>query len=154
MFKLVWTLHISEDIFVTIIYIFFWNILQIALSALIALAAAKPSLPLAYSAYQHQPIVSTYSVPSVANVGSIVSHVPTSISSQSSSVVHSHGAVVTPVITPVHKTIIAAPAVVSHASPLTYAAHAAPLAYSHGAPWGLPPLSYVSGWNQPYNHGW
>lgn len=101
------------------------------LSAILALSAAAPSGITLHSGLVSpwiQPTliktiapVAEYHVPSIAKVGSIVSHVPTSISHQSSTVVHNHGAVVTPILTPVHKTLIA-PISPIHASPLAYSA--------------------------------
>lgn len=70
----------------------FVQFLQIVLSVLVAVVAAKPGLlhaplvaaPAVTSIVQPPPLL----VKSTAHVGSVVSHVPTSISSQSSSVVH------------------------------------------------------------------
>lgn len=117
------------------------------MSALLALAAGKPSAPWALSApaLVPQTYVTSYSAPAVANVGSIVSHVPTAVSSQSSSVVHSTGAVVTPIVTPVHRTVIAAP-IAAPAVPIL--SHSAPLAYS---PYSL---GAYSAWNQPIVQSW
>lgn len=80
--------------------------MQIVLSVLVACVAAKPgylhSAPLVAAPLIAAPITKTIVQPppvyvsEVAKVGAYVSHVPTSVSSQSSSVVHSHGAVVTP----------------------------------------------------------
>ncbi|XP_031619673.1 cuticle protein 12.5-like [Contarinia nasturtii] len=124
----------------------------IVLSALFALAAAKPSGYLAAPTLIAAPAVTKIVQPppvvvhSSAQVGSVVSSIPTGVSSHSSSVVHSTGAVVTPVITPVQKTIISAPVVAApvyktYAAPAVYqspvAYHAAPaLSYAHA------PLSY------------
>lgn len=109
------------------------------LSAILALSVAAPSGIIGNP--WASPVLS-YSVPSIARVGSVVSHVPTSVSQQSSSVVHSTGSIVTPVITPIQKTIVAAPI---HA-PLAYS-NLSPLALSASAwnPWNQP---LVSGWNQ------
>lgn len=117
------------------------------LSAILALSAAAPSglysgfaSPYAYGpllkTYAPQPIYTGYSstvlkpslglaeyhVPTVAKVGDIVQHVPTSVSHQSSSVVHNTGTIVTPVVTPVHKTIVAAPVLKTVHAPIAYSA--------------------------------
>jgi len=122
----------------------------IVLTALFALAAAKPSYlhapalisPAVTKIVQPPPVV--YSTPE--HVGSVVSSIPTGVSAHSSSVVHSTGAVVTPVITPVHKTVVAAPVV--HAAPIVHApivhkTYAAPLAY-HSYAAHAAPLAYTS----------
>lgn len=128
--------------------------LQVVLSALLAVAAAKPSLigsPLALDPWAHSaPLYAPLAVPSVARVGSVVSSIPTGISAHSSSVIHSHGAVVTPVVTPIQKTIVSAPLIsapiVKTISPYAYSA---PLAY--GAGWNN---GWANGWNQPLLNSW
>lgn len=148
--------------------------LQIVLSAIIALAAARPSL--IHEPYIHAaPIITAPAVTKIVqpapivvssgnkknlksllknvywkrflglnfvsdeHVGSVISSIPTGVSSYSTSVVHGHGAVVHPVITPVHKTfishapIVAEPVIEAHhfaAAPALSLAHS-PLAYSH-----------------------
>jgi len=127
----------------------------IVLTALFALAAAKPGFlhgaaPLIAAPVTKivQPAPLLVSEP--AHVGSVVSHVPTSVSAHSSSVVHSTGAVVTPIVTPVQKTIIApapivaAPTYVKSYAPALSYAHA-PIAYSapaYPAYSAYSPLSY------------
>lgn len=69
-----------------------------------------------------------------AQVGSYISSIPTGVSAHSSSVVHSAAPVVSPIVTPIQKTVIAAPLV---SAPLiktiaapAYAYNAAPYAYN------------------------
>jgi len=114
----------------------------VVLSALFALAAAKPG-------FLHAPLVAApvtkivqpapLLVSEPAHVGSVISSVPTGVSAHSSSVVHSTGAVVTPVVTPIQKTIIAPAPIVKTIAPApiytapivkTYAAAPAYSAYS------------------------
>lgn len=91
------------------------------------------------------------------HVGSVISSVPAGVSSYSNSVIHGHSAIVTPVIQPVHKTIISHAPVISHEpilsghhlhhhheAPLLHAGPAlslahSPLAYSHDS------LAYAGG---------
>ncbi|EDW26080.1 GL18447 [Drosophila persimilis] len=81
----------------------------VVLSALLAVAAARPghlleSSPVVYSAPATTTIVQE---PYLANVGSVVKSVPTSVSHQSQSVVHSSAHVVQDVVAPVVKTYAA-----------------------------------------------
>ncbi|XP_017135074.1 retinin-like [Drosophila miranda] len=117
----------------------------VVLSALLAVAAARPghlleSSPVVYSAPATTTIVQE---PYLANVGSVVKSVPTSVSHQSQSVVHSSAHVVQDVVAPVVKTY-AAPVVTSYAaSPLVHTSYASPLVHiSHAAT----PVVYNAGW--------
>lgn len=160
MFKLVWNRTMKSFLFSYLVFCVWFLInlvinLQIVLSALVALAAAKPSLigaPLIADPWAAQ-LTAPIAVPSIAKVGSVVSSIPTGVSAHSSSVVHSTGAVVTPVLTPIQKTIVhSAPLVsapiVKHISPLAYSSPlvSSPLAYSA-------PIAY-NGWNNGWNNGW
>jgi hypothetical protein len=103
----------------------------VVLSALLAVAAAGVISPVSYAVHE---------TPVIAKVGEIVENVPTAVSHQSSTVVHSRAAVSTPVVAPVvtktvvaatpivAKTVVAAPAEVAYGSPLSYTAHTVPLA--------------------------
>ncbi|XP_034110480.1 mucin-17-like [Drosophila albomicans] len=103
----------------------------VVLSALLAVAVARPghlieSSPLVYAA----PAATIVQEPVLAKVGAVVKSVPTAISHQSQSVVHSSAHVVEDIVAPVVKSTpvvsYAAPAPVVHS---TYAA-AAPVVHS------------------------
>ncbi|XP_001352552.3 uncharacterized protein [Drosophila pseudoobscura] len=119
------------------------------LAALLAVAAAKPghlaAAPLVYSA----PATTIVQESSLAKIGAVVKSVPTAVSHQSLTQVHSTPVVedvVAPVVrtTAVHsaplvKTVAAAP--VAYSAPLTYSApvaYASPLAYSHPVAYSSP----------------
>lgn len=114
----------------------------------------KPSLGHSYisaPAHHHQlvEVQPEYHVeqPVLTKVAEHVEHVPTAVSHQSSTVVHSKAAVITPVIAssvhktivpaqyayaaPAYKTVVAAPQY--YAAPAHYA-HAGPAHYAHAAP--------------------
>ncbi|KAH8257386.1 hypothetical protein KR038_008264 [Drosophila bunnanda] len=136
----------------------------VVLSALLAVAAARPghlleSSPLVYAA----PATTIVQEPVLAKVGAVVKSVPTAVSHQSQSVVHSSAHVVEDVVAPVvkstpvvsyaaaapvvHSTYAAAPVVHSTyaaAAPLvhsTYAAAAPVLASSYAA---VAPVAHVA----------
>ncbi|KAH8408756.1 hypothetical protein KR215_011959 [Drosophila sulfurigaster] len=103
----------------------------VVLSALLAVAVARPghlieSSPLVYAA----PVATIVQEPVLAKVGAVVKSVPTAISHQSQSVVHSSAHVVEDIVAPVVKSTpvvsYAAAAPVVHS---TYAA-AAPVVHS------------------------
>ncbi|XP_044313649.1 pupal cuticle protein G1A [Drosophila rhopaloa] len=109
----------------------------VVLSALLAVAAARPghlleSSPLVYAAPAATTIVQE---PVLAKVGAVVKSVPTSVSHQSQSVVHSSAHVVEDIVAPVVKSTpvvsYSAPAPVVHTS---YAAPAPVVSYSAPAP--------------------
>ncbi|XP_020816608.1 larval/pupal cuticle protein H1C [Drosophila serrata] len=136
----------------------------VVLSALLAVAAARPghlleSSPLVYAA----PATTIIQEPVLAKVGAVVKSVPTAVSHQSQSVVHSSAHVVEDVVAPVvkstpvvsyaaaapvvHTSYAAAPVVHSTyaaAAPLvhsTYAAAAPVLASSYAA---VAPVAHVA----------
>ncbi|KAH8384287.1 hypothetical protein KR200_001255 [Drosophila serrata] len=136
----------------------------VVLSALLAVAAARPghlleSSPLVYAA----PATTIIQEPVLAKVGAVVKSVPTAVSHQSQSVVHSSAHVVEDVVAPVvkstpvvsyaaaapvvHSTYAAAPVVHSTyaaAAPVvhsTYAAAAPVLASSYAA---VAPVAHVA----------
>ncbi|KAH8239775.1 hypothetical protein KR032_007745, partial [Drosophila birchii] len=132
------------------------SILQVVLSALLAVAVARPGhlyeSPVVYSA----PAATTYVQEQVlAKVGAVVNSVPTSVSHQSQSVVHSSAHVVEDIVAPVVKSTpvvsYAAAAPVVHtsyaAAPVvhsTYAA-AAPVVHTSYAA-AAAPVVYNAGW--------
>ena len=113
----------------------------VVLSALLAVAAARPghlleSSPLVYAAPAATTIVQE---PVLAKVGAVVKSVPTAVSHQSQSVVHSHAHVVEDVVAPVVKSTpvvsYAAAAPVVHtsyaAAPVVHTSYAAPAPVVH-----------------------
>lgn len=156
----------------------------VVLSAFVAVAVAAPGhlhgadvLSYAAPSYHHQysePIITGYEKtvikpeytvveqPTVQHVGNIVKSYPSAVSHQSSSVVHSHGHVVEPILAHgVSKTIVSTPIVEKHitpviqkhiiAEPAIHHHHAAPLAY-HASPiayHAASPLSYSNDWHAP-----
>ncbi|EDX10685.1 GD12489 [Drosophila simulans] len=97
----------------------------VVLSALLAVAAARPghlleSSPLVYAAPAATTIVQE---PVLAKVGAVVKSVPTAVSQQNQSVVHSHAHVVEDVVAPVVKST----PVVSYAAaaPVVHTSYAA-----------------------------
>ena len=124
------------------------------MSAVLAIVAARPGYlnhyaasPLIYSApLVHQQEYVKYEQPIVTKVGAVVQSIPTAVSHQSQSVVHSQAHVVQPIlahgvktyVTPVVKTYAAAPVYKSYAAPLLYHSYAAPSVYgSYGHGHGL-----------------
>ncbi|ALC43953.1 CG13063 [Drosophila busckii] len=114
----------------------------VVLSALLAIAAARPGhlyeSPLVYSA----PATTIVQEPVLAKVGAVVSSVPSSVSHQSQSVVHSHAHYAQDIVAPVVKST----PVVSYAAAApvytTYAAAAPVLHHSYAAA----PVVYNAGW--------
>ncbi|XP_053954945.1 cuticle protein LPCP-23-like [Anastrepha obliqua] len=117
------------------------------LAALFAVAVAAPShlveSPLVYSA----PSAVAYQEPVLAKVGSVVKSIPTAVSHQSQSIVHSSAHVVEDVLAPVVKTsYVPAPVVKTiHSAPLVHTSYvaaapviksyaAAPVVHSYAAP--------------------
>nr|XP_017015676.2 cuticle protein [Drosophila takahashii] len=114
----------------------------VVLSALLAVAAARPghlleSSPLVYAAPAATTIVQE---PVLAKVGAVVKSVPTAVSHQSQSVVHSSAHVVEDIVAPVVKSTpvvsYAAPAPVVHtsyaaAAPVVHTSYAAPAPVVH-----------------------
>ncbi|XP_030385709.1 neuropeptide-like 3 [Scaptodrosophila lebanonensis] len=135
----------------------------VVLSALLAVAAARPghlyeSAPLVYSA------PATYAVqePVLAKVGAVVKSIPTAVSHQSLSQVHSSAHVVQDVVAPVVKTYAApvvtsyvaapAPIVKTVAAPVVHTSYAAaPLVHSTYA---ATPVLKTIGSPVVYNAGW
>ncbi|XP_039971357.1 retinin-like [Bactrocera tryoni] len=86
----------------------------VVLSALLAVAAARPSLIESHSALQLAP-AATIAVqePVLTRVGSVVKSIPTAVSHQSSTIVHSSAHVVEDIVAPALRTsVVAAPALV------------------------------------------
>lgn len=136
--------------------------LQFVLAALLAVAAAKPghlaAAPLVYSAPATTTVVQE---PVLAKVGAVVKSVPTAVSHQSLTQVHSTP-VVEDVVAPVVKTtavhsapvLAAAPIVktvapvaysapLAYSAPVAYSSYAAPLTYSAPVAYSAP-LSYAA----------
>lgn len=101
------------------------------LSALLAVAAAAPGYLSAHGPVLYSAPATVIHEPAYAKVGAIVKSVPTAVSHQSISQVHSSAHIVQPIVAPVVKTTIAAAPIV-HAAPIikTYAAPA--ISYAHG----------------------
>ncbi|XP_055913106.1 retinin-like [Eupeodes corollae] len=118
----------------------------VVLSALLAVAAARPGLlhssPVVYSS----PLVHQHGL---ASVGTIVKSIPTAVSHQSSSVVHGSAHVVQPIVAPVLKTYSAPVLHTSYSSPIVSSplAYSAPhLSYAHASPIHYAsPYGYTSG---------
>ncbi|KAH8256153.1 hypothetical protein KR026_009348, partial [Drosophila bipectinata] len=137
-------------------------ILQVVLSALFAVAFARPGhlyeSPVVYAAPATTTIVQE---PYLAKVGAVVKSVPSAVSHQSQSVVHSSAHIVEDVVAPVVKTY-AAPVVTSYvapapivktvaAAPLVHTAYSAPVVHTSYA--AAPVLKTIA---TPvvYNAGW
>ncbi|SPP87046.1 retinin-like [Drosophila guanche] len=117
----------------------------VVLSALLAVAVARPGhlyeSPLVYAAPATTTIVQE---PYLANVGSVVKSIPTSVSHQSQSVVHSSAHVVQDVVAPVIKSYAAPVVHTSYAaSPLVHTSYAAPVVHTSYA---ASPVIYNAGW--------
>ncbi|XP_018802281.1 PREDICTED: uncharacterized protein LOC108977162 [Bactrocera latifrons] len=98
----------------------------VVLSALLAVAAARPSLIESHSALQLAP-AATIAVqePVLTRVGSVVKSIPTAVSHQSSTIVHSSAHVVEDIVAPALRTsVVAAPALVQSvaAAPVLHSA--------------------------------
>ncbi|XP_037938940.1 pupal cuticle protein G1A-like [Teleopsis dalmanni] len=103
------------------------------LAALFAIAAARPGFiesPVVYSA----PAAVAVHEPAYAKVGAVVKSIPTAVSHQSQSIVHSSAHVVEDVVAPVVKTTYAAPVVKTIAAPVVQTYAAAPIVKSYAAP--------------------
>ncbi|KAH8302573.1 hypothetical protein KR044_008386, partial [Drosophila immigrans] len=122
---------------------------QVVLSALLAVAVARPGhlyeSPVVYSA----PATTIVQEPVLAKVGAVVQSIPSSVSHQSQSVVHSSAHYVQDVVAPVVKSY-AAPVVSSYVAapaPISYVAHAPVVktvaTYAAAAP---VPVVYNAGW--------
>jgi len=137
------------------------DLLQFVLTALLAVAAAKPGhlvgAPLVYSA----PATTVVQEPVLAKVGAVVKSVPTAVSHQSLTQVHS-SPVVEDVVAPVVRTtavhsapvVAAAPIVktvapvaysapLAYSAPVAYSSYSAPLSYSAPVAYSAP-LSYAA----------
>ncbi|XP_055912942.1 uncharacterized protein LOC129946695 [Eupeodes corollae] len=112
----------------------------VVLSALLVVAAAKPgtiieaiSAPVLKTAIVHEPTSIEVHEPTIAKVGEYVESVPTAVSHQSSTIVHSRANQITPIVAPAVRTY-STPVVKTYAAPIlesapllkTYAAAAAP----------------------------
>ncbi|XP_022229216.2 pupal cuticle protein C1B-like [Drosophila obscura] len=118
----------------------------VVLSALLAVAVARPGhlyeSPLVYAAPATTTIVQE---PYLANVGAVVKSIPTSVSHQSQSVVHSSAHVVQDVVAPVIKSYAAPVVHTSYAaSPLVHTSYAAP--YAAHTSYAATPVIYNAGW--------
>ncbi|KAH8416316.1 hypothetical protein KR222_007427, partial [Zaprionus bogoriensis] len=125
----------------------------VVLSALLAVAVARPGhlyeSPVVYSAPAAATIVQE---PVLAKVGAVVSSVPTSVSHQSQSVVHSSAHVVEDIVAPVVKTY-AAPVVKSYAAPVVSSyVEASP--YVHTSYAAAAPVLKTIATPVVYNAGW
>ncbi|XP_036337380.1 retinin-like [Rhagoletis pomonella] len=111
----------------------------VVLSALLAVAAARPSLieshPVVYAAAPaatvavHEPVLT--------KVGSVVKSIPTAVSHQSQSIVHSSAHVVQDIVAPAVRTsVVAAPATVlkTAVAPAAVQLHSAPVHHIAAAP--------------------
>ncbi|TDG48092.1 hypothetical protein AWZ03_005509 [Drosophila navojoa] len=103
----------------------------VVLSALLAVAAARPGY------LEAGPLLHSYAAPAIihepalASVGHIVKSIPTAVSHQSISQVHSSAQIVQPIVTPVVKTY-AAPIIKTYAAPALHTSILSPSWASHG----------------------
>ncbi|KAI8120225.1 hypothetical protein FF38_09549 [Lucilia cuprina] len=100
----------------------------VVLCALLAVAAARPGYLSAHGPLLYSAPATVIHEPAYAKVGAIVKSIPTAVSHQSISQVHSSAHVVQPIVAPVVKTTIAAAPIlhaapVVHAPAISYAAH-------------------------------
>ncbi|XP_037938942.1 cuticle protein 12.5-like [Teleopsis dalmanni] len=107
----------------------------VVLSALLAVAAARPGLiesPVVYSA----PATTIVHEPAYAKVGAVVKSIPTAVSHQSQSVIHSSAHVVEDIVAPVVKTVYTAPVVKTiAAAPVLHTNYiASPVLKTYAAP--------------------
>ncbi|XP_068139844.1 retinin-like [Drosophila tropicalis] len=127
----------------------------VVLSALLVVVAARPGLyesPLVYAApAAHTTIVQE---PVLAKVGAVVKSIPTAVSHQSQSVVHSSAHVVEDVVAPVVKSTpvvtYAAPAV----APVVHATYAAAAPVVHTSYAAVAPVLKTIPSPVIYNAGW
>ncbi|KAH8300720.1 hypothetical protein KR059_000652, partial [Drosophila kikkawai] len=127
---------------------------QVVLSALLAVAFARPGhlyeSPVVYSA----PATTYVQEQVLAKVGAVVNSVPTSVSHQSQSVVHSSAHVVEDIVAPVVKSTpvvsYAAAAPVVHtsyaAAPVVHSTYAAAAPVVHSTYAAAAPVVYNAGW--------
>ncbi|XP_055845229.1 cuticle protein 19.8 [Episyrphus balteatus] len=108
----------------------------VVLSALLVVAAAKPgaiieavSAPLLKTAIVHEPASIEVHEPTIAKVGDIVESVPTAVSHQSSTIVHSRANQITPIVAPAVRTY-STPIVKTYAAPIV---ESAPLLKTYAA---------------------
>ncbi|XP_037938948.1 retinin-like [Teleopsis dalmanni] len=125
----------------------------VVLSALLAVAAARPGFidsPLVLSA----PASIAVQEPTLAKVGSVVKNIPTAVSHQSQSIVHSSANVVEDILAPaVRTTLTAAPIIRTIAAPAPIIKTiAAPASYLH-ASYAAGPLSYAAASPLGYSSG-
>lgn len=97
------------------------------LSALLAVAAARPGYLSAHGPLVLSAPATVIHEPAYAKIGAIVKSVPTAVSHQSISQVHSSAHIVQPIVAPVVKTTYAAAPVAIHTS-----YHAPALSLGHG----------------------
>ncbi|XP_067612727.1 retinin-like [Eurosta solidaginis] len=114
----------------------------VVLFALLAVAAGRPSHIESHPVFYAAPATVAVHEPVLTKVGSVVKSIPTAVSHQSQSIVHSSAHVVEDIIAPGVKTsIVAAPTVVKsvaaapilHSSPVHHIAAVAPLLHSASA---------------------
>ena len=121
----------------------------VVLSALLAVAAARPGYidsPLVLSS---GPASIALQEPALAKVGSVVKNIPTAVSHQSQSIVHSSANVVEDILAPaVRTTLTAAPIIRTVAAPapiIRTIAAPAPIIKTIAAPASLLQASYAAG---------
>ncbi|XP_061394442.1 retinin-like [Musca vetustissima] len=122
------------------------------LAAFFAIAAARPGyLGGSHVAYTAPLTTTIVQEPTLAHVGTVVKSIPTAVSHQSISQVHSSAQYVQPIVTPVVKTI---------ATPLVHSYGATPLVSSAYTSYGAAPVlktygSYAPSYVGAYgSHGW
>ncbi|ALC43954.1 CG13042 [Drosophila busckii] len=102
----------------------------VVLFALLAVAAARPG-------YLEAPLLHSYAAPAIihepalAKVGHIIKSIPTAVSHQSISQVHSSAHIVQPIVAPVLKTY-AAPIIKTYAAPALHTTYLSPSWAAHG----------------------
>ncbi|XP_073838937.1 uncharacterized protein [Musca autumnalis] len=104
----------------------------VVLSALLVVAAARPGYLAGHGPVLVAGPTAVIHEPAYAKVGAIVKSIPTAVSHQSISQVHSSAHVVQPIVAPVIKTTYAAAPLALHAS---YHAPVLPLAHGYAHPW-------------------
>ncbi|XP_037933894.1 cuticle protein 64-like [Teleopsis dalmanni] len=126
----------------------------VVLSALLAVAAAYPGyLEHAPAHVVVAPATTIVHEPALAKVGAIVKSIPTAVSHQSQSIVHSSAHVVQPIVAPIVKTTLvqSAPVIKTIAAPALTTAYAGPALSLHGG-WGHGGWAH-GGWGHS-GHGW
>ncbi|XP_061394444.1 pupal cuticle protein G1A-like [Musca vetustissima] len=137
------------------------------LAAFFAIAAARPGyLGGSHVAYTAPLATTIVQEPTLAHVGTVVKSIPTAVSHQSISQVHSSAQYVQPIVTPVVKTYTApvyktyTPVVKTIATPLVHSYGASPLVSSAYTSYGAAPVlktygSYAPSYVGAYgSHGW